>query len=70
MKDAGLDNVPLISLNVVGMEKNPGFTLTLPLIYRAFISVIYGDLLSLVRTYTVYATAEQISVNYRYERCV
>ena len=46
LKDAGLDNVPLISLNVVGMEKNPGFTLTLPLIYRAFISVIYGDLLS------------------------
>ena len=27
LKDAGLDNVPLISLNVVGMEKPSGFTM-------------------------------------------
>ena len=46
LKDADLPNIPLISLNVVGMEKNPGFKLTVPLVYRAFISVIYGDLLS------------------------
>ena len=68
LKDAGLDNVPLISLNVVGMEKNPGFTLTLPLIYRAFISVIYGDLLSRcvyrVRPYE----AEKGATNKMYEK--
>lgn len=63
-----MDKVPLISLNVVGMEKNPGFTLTLPLIYRAFISVIYGDLLSRcvyrVRPYE----AEKGATNRMYEK--
>ncbi len=46
LKDAGLNQIPLISLNVVGMEKQPGFKLTLPLALRAFMAVIYGDVLS------------------------
>lgn len=46
LREAGLTDIPLISLNIVGMEKNPGFKLTPPLLFRAFISLIYGDLLS------------------------
>ena len=45
LKDAGFENVPVISFNVVGMEKMPGFKITLPLIKRMFKMCIYADLL-------------------------
>ena len=45
LKDAGFPNVPVISFNVVGMEKMPGFKITLPLIERILKTVIYADLL-------------------------
>ncbi len=46
LKDGGYDDIPLISLNVVGMEKNPGFKITPSLAMRAFMAIIYGDVLS------------------------
>ena len=45
LKDAGFPQVPVISFNVVGMEKNPGFKITISLLERLLKSVIYGDLL-------------------------
>ena len=45
LRDAGFPQVPVISFNIVGMEKNPGFKITIPLIERLLKSVIYGDLL-------------------------
>ncbi len=45
LKDAGFEQVPVISFNVVGMEKNPGFKLTLPLVEKLLKAMIYGDLL-------------------------
>ena len=48
LKDAGFENVPIISFNVVGMEKMPGFKLTVPMLERLLKSVIYGDLLQKV----------------------
>ena len=50
LKDAGFANVPVISLNFVGMEKMPGFKLTVPLIERLFKAVIYADLLQKMLT--------------------
>ena len=52
LADGGYEKIPVISLNVVGMEKNPGFCLTPMLAIRAFESLIYGDALSrcLLRT--------------------
>ena len=50
LKDAGFSNVPVISLNFVGMEKMPGFKLTVPFIERLFKSVIYADLLQKMLT--------------------
>ena len=50
LKDAGFENVPVISFNVVGMEKNPGFSLTIPLMERLLRSIIYGDLLQKMLT--------------------
>ncbi|MDR0770645.1 MAG: 2-hydroxyacyl-CoA dehydratase [Burkholderiales bacterium] len=43
--DAGFPDVPVLSLNAIGMEKNEGFKLTLPLLNRLMMSVVYGDLL-------------------------
>jgi predicted CoA-substrate-specific enzyme activase len=68
MEEAGLKNMPLISLNIVGMEKNPGFSLTPILLMRAAISLMYGDLLSRclyrVRPYEL----EKGSANKLYEK--
>ena len=41
---AGLSHIPVISLNANGMEKNPGFKLSLPLVMAAGKAVVYGDL--------------------------
>ena len=44
LKDAGFANVPVISFNVVGMEKMPGFKITVPLMERLLKMCIYADL--------------------------
>lgn len=44
LKHAGFENIPVISLNAVGLEKQPGFKITLKLIHRAIMSLVYGDL--------------------------
>ncbi len=46
LRDAGFSQIPVISLNFVGLEKNPGFKITLPLMNRIILGVIYGDLIS------------------------
>lgn len=45
LRDAGYKDVPVISFNVVGLEKNSGFKLTVPLILKLVKGVIYADLL-------------------------
>ena len=45
LKDAGFGNIPVVSFNVVGMEKMPGFKVTPKLIERLMKAAIYGDLL-------------------------
>ena len=50
LKDAGFSNVPVISFNIVGMEKMPGFKLTVPLLEKLLKTVIYGDLLQKMLT--------------------
>ena len=45
LERAGLGFVPVISLNLSGMEKNPGFKLTLGFLRKAVFAVMYGDLL-------------------------
>ena len=50
LKDAGFENVPVISFNIVGMEKMPGFKLTVPLMEKLLKMVVYGDLLQKMLT--------------------
>ena len=45
LKDAGFSKVPIISFNVVGMEKNTGFKITLPMVDKLIKVCLYGDLL-------------------------
>jgi predicted nucleotide-binding protein (sugar kinase/HSP70/actin superfamily) len=43
--DAGFSHIPVISLNALGMEKNPGFRITPGLLNKNLIALAYGDLL-------------------------
>ncbi|MCF0104420.1 MAG: 2-hydroxyacyl-CoA dehydratase, partial [Eggerthellaceae bacterium] len=45
LKDAGYPDVPVISFNVVGMEKMPGFKIRPKMIYKLFQMVVLGDLM-------------------------
>ena len=45
LEKAGLEYVPVISVNLSGLEKNPGWTLTLPLLRKMVYAMLYGDLL-------------------------
>jgi len=45
LKDAGFAQVPVISFNIVGLEKSSGFKLSLGMLLKLVKSVIYGDLL-------------------------
>lgn len=42
---AGMSQIPVISLNIAGLEKNPGFRLTPGMLKRVLYAVYYGDLL-------------------------
>jgi predicted CoA-substrate-specific enzyme activase len=44
LREAGMENIPVISANVVGLEKNPGFKITAGLINKSMIALLYGDL--------------------------
>ena len=42
---AGYPYVPIISMSLTGLESNPGFKLTLPMLVKGISGVLYGDLL-------------------------
>lgn len=50
LKDAGFANIPVISFNVVGMEKMPGFKITPDMVEKLLKVVVYGDLLQKMLT--------------------
>ena len=45
LKKANFEYVPVISMSFTGIEKNPGFKLTFPMLHRALYAILYGDLL-------------------------
>jgi len=42
---AGYDYIPVVSFNLSGLERNEGFTLSIPLIRRLIIGMLYADLI-------------------------
>ncbi len=73
LKDAGFENIPVISFNVVGMEKMPGFKLTIPLAERLLKMVVYADLLQKMltknRAYEVHIGQTQKLFDIWLEKC-
>jgi predicted nucleotide-binding protein (sugar kinase/HSP70/actin superfamily) len=49
LQNAELGHVPVISLNFSGLEKNSGFSLSVPLARKCLASLAYGDMLMLLR---------------------
>lgn len=45
LEKAGMGHVPVISLSLAGLEKHPGFQLSLNVIMKMMYGVLYGDLL-------------------------
>ncbi|MFR0557390.1 acyl-CoA dehydratase activase-related protein [Pseudoscardovia radai] len=43
--DAGYPQIPVIALSTQGIESNPGFQITLPLVHRAVKALVLGDVL-------------------------
>ena len=52
LKRAGLENIPVISFNLQGMNSNPGLRITKMMILQAFTALIYGDMLMMVSNQT------------------
>ena len=45
LEKANLRHIPVVSVNLSGLERNPGFKLSLPVIRRLAAAMIYGDLI-------------------------
>ena len=45
LKKNGFGHVPVVSLNMSSMEKNPGFKLSIKLLYQLVSAICYGDVL-------------------------
>jgi len=45
LEKAGMPYIPVVSVNLSGLDRNPGFKLSLPLIRRLAAGMIYGDLI-------------------------
>lgn len=73
LQDAGMPQVPVISANLQGLENNPGFKLTLPLIKKVIIGAMYGDIfmrvLYRVRPYEVNPGSANALYESWVERC-
>jgi predicted nucleotide-binding protein (sugar kinase/HSP70/actin superfamily) len=52
LKKAGLEQVPVVSLNLSFLERNPGFHITLPMVRKFVAAMVYGDALMLLRNQT------------------
>ena len=49
---AGYGHIPIISANLSGLEENPGFQITLPMIRKLVAALVYGDMLMLLSNQT------------------
>lgn len=50
--EAGHPQIPVIALSAQGIETSPGFKLTLPVLKKAVLSLIYGDLIARISNAT------------------
>ncbi len=67
LKDAGMEQVPVISANLQGIESNPGFKITYSLAKKVIIGAMYGDLFMRVLYRVRPYEAKKNSANELYE---
>jgi len=74
LKDLGMEQIPVISFNMVGLEKNPGFKLTLHLLKQLVFGSLYGDLimkcLYRVRPYEIEKGSAEAVMNSWFDKIV
>jgi predicted CoA-substrate-specific enzyme activase len=70
LKNAKMSHIPVVSLNALGLEDNPGFKITRPLLERLVQAMLYGDLFMRVLYKTRPYEAEPGSANALYEAWV
>lgn len=74
LKDLGMEQVPVISFNMVGLEKNPGFKLTVGLLRKMVFASLYGDLmmkcLYRVRPYEIEKGSAQALMDSWFDRII
>ena len=69
LKDMGMEQIPVISVNMAGLEKNPGFGFSLGVIKRGLMAIMYGDLFMRVLYATRPYEKEPGSANRLYKKC-
>jgi predicted nucleotide-binding protein (sugar kinase/HSP70/actin superfamily) len=45
LKDLDMEQVPVVSANMAGLETNPGFGFTLPMVKKALMGILFGDIM-------------------------
>ncbi|NLY87278.1 MAG: 2-hydroxyglutaryl-CoA dehydratase [Clostridiales bacterium] len=74
LRDLGMEEIPVISFNVVGLEKNPGFKITLKLGYEMVMAALYGDLmmkcLYRIRPYEVEKGSAEFVMNSWFDKII
>lgn len=74
LKDAGLEHIPVISINAIGLEPNPGFKLTYKMIRNMLMGTLYGDLLMRllykVRPYEMVKNSTNELYHYWVDKCL
>ena len=68
LTELNMPQIPVISVNMVGLEKNPGFKLSMALIIRCIMALIYGDMFMKVLYATRPYEAEKGAANALYEK--
>jgi len=68
LAETGMSQVPVVSLNFAGLEKNPGFKMTIPLLLHMVKAVVYGDLLMRLLYRTRPYEREKGSANALYQK--
>ena len=74
LEKADMAYIPVVSVNLSGLEKNPGFSLTLPFVRKAVYAMMYGDIIvnvaNQVRPYEVNAGAADAMIDHWSQKLV
>ncbi len=70
LRDLGMQQIPVISINMAGLESNPGFKFTAGIVKKCLMGIMYGDMLMRVLYATRPYEAEKGAADALYEKWV